>query len=167
MALLFSIKDEPGQEASKAVSHHLPRGPGPLAEKEITGKGGNGPCHKPCLRAQGNSGDHDNGGNGLETGKQNRHPGSYRQSTHNRNGHKLPGLGLSGLKGQEKWNHGLDDNQGTGQIVPSSLDLCAQKQCCGNQDNPGKDIQKRGLSHTLPSKFARYSAATSLAVTAF
>ena len=160
------VEHQSGKEAAEPIGKHLPGGPGALAEKEIAGEGGNGAGEEACLRSKGDAGNHDDAGDGFQKGGEGKyHPGHRCQRCHYGENHQLPRLGLAGFKAEEKGEHQLNDDQGADEIVPPPLDLGAQVEGQGNQDENRQQGKQCGFFHT-PAPFCFSREMTSPAVTA-
>ena len=128
--MFSAMEDQSCDKSAKTVSHHLPRSPRSLAEKEIAGKGGDCSGHKACFRAEGNTCDHNDRRGGLEAGNHDGNAGGHCQGAHDGDGDQLPCLRLSLFKGEEEGKHSLNDDKGTGEVIPPSGELRSEEERC-------------------------------------
>ena len=89
-----------------------------MAEEKIAGKPADRPHQESGFRPKGHAGNHDNGRHGLEMiNHPKSRPGGNRDGAQDRQHHQFLGLRLPVLKHQEEGNHGIQNDQHTGQIV--------------------------------------------------
>ena len=98
-----------------------------MAKEEVAAEAADRAHQKTGLRAKGHAGDHNNGRHRLKVVDHlKRRPGRDGNGTQDRQHHQFPRLGFATLENQEKGNHGIQNDQHTGQIVHPSPGAVAQ-----------------------------------------
>ena len=152
MQLPLFVEQQARQKAAEAISHHLPRSIGSLAEEKVAGKGGDGARQEARFRTKGDARYHNDAHNGLKIRDEGESGAGYgRNSRHDRDGHQFPGLRSALFKGKEEGDHGLNDNERAGQVIPAAGQPGPQIESRRDQQKDRENGTYRRSFHALSS----------------